>query len=287
MRTLSPFVPSQRCLANPPARRSRRVPRRPGAPPHRARRLGTDMFPVTIVNCDVRPPTRRHRRPPSMNQAATEIMLALGLHDSMIGTAYLDDEILPEFADATRDPRAVGRLPIERGAARRQADSYGSYRSAFGRTPPVIARASPPPASAATTVRLPAPIGRPTSCSPPTSCSRRSPTSAIFGVSDRAEALIAEQRAQRRCPVRRRCRHQRRLVGRRHRRPSIGACWRSRPADGALGVSNVFDELPGSWKKPAGRRSSTPIRTDHPRRRRVVDPADKIAHLRATRHCRR
>jgi iron complex transport system substrate-binding protein len=35
-----------------------------------------------------------------MNQAATEIMLALGLHDRMVGTAFLDDSILPEFAEA-------------------------------------------------------------------------------------------------------------------------------------------------------------------------------------------
>jgi iron complex transport system substrate-binding protein len=35
-----------------------------------------------------------------MNQAATEIMLALGLHDRMVGTAFLDDAVLPEFADA-------------------------------------------------------------------------------------------------------------------------------------------------------------------------------------------
>ena len=35
-----------------------------------------------------------------MNQPATEIMLALGLQDRMIGTAYLDDAILPAYADA-------------------------------------------------------------------------------------------------------------------------------------------------------------------------------------------
>ena len=40
------------------------------------------------------------RRAFTMNQAATEIMLALGLHDRMVGTAFLDDAILPEFAEA-------------------------------------------------------------------------------------------------------------------------------------------------------------------------------------------
>ena len=57
--------------------------------------------PVSIENCGslttyVDPP----RRAFTMNQAATEIMLALGLQDRMVGTAFLDDAILPELAAA-------------------------------------------------------------------------------------------------------------------------------------------------------------------------------------------
>ncbi|WP_394137162.1 hypothetical protein [Cytobacillus oceanisediminis] len=37
------------------------------------------------------------KRAVSLNQHATEIMLALGLEDSMAGTAFLDDEILLQY----------------------------------------------------------------------------------------------------------------------------------------------------------------------------------------------
>lgn len=36
----------------------------------------------------------------TLNQQATEVMLALGLEDRMVGTAYLEDEILPQWKDA-------------------------------------------------------------------------------------------------------------------------------------------------------------------------------------------
>lgn len=58
-------------------------------------------FPLVVQNCGVettfeRPP----RRAVSMNQHATEVMLALGLEESMAGTAYLDDAVLPEYQAA-------------------------------------------------------------------------------------------------------------------------------------------------------------------------------------------
>ncbi|WP_096201112.1 ABC transporter substrate-binding protein [Bacillus sp. FJAT-45350] len=40
------------------------------------------------------------QRAVTLNQHVTEVMLALGLEDFMIGTAYLDDEILPEYQAA-------------------------------------------------------------------------------------------------------------------------------------------------------------------------------------------
>ncbi|MEU2111024.1 ABC transporter substrate-binding protein [Streptomyces sp. NPDC019507] len=58
-------------------------------------------FPVTVANCGV---TTTYQRPPqravSLNQHATEVMLALGLEKSMVGTGYLDDRILPEYRAA-------------------------------------------------------------------------------------------------------------------------------------------------------------------------------------------
>lgn len=40
------------------------------------------------------------QRAVTLNQHVTEVMLALGLEDHMVGTAYLDDEILPEYQAA-------------------------------------------------------------------------------------------------------------------------------------------------------------------------------------------
>ncbi|MFI6528351.1 ABC transporter substrate-binding protein [Streptomyces uncialis] len=58
-------------------------------------------FPVTVTNCGVK---TTYQRPPeravTLNQHATEVLLALGLEKSMVGTAYLDDKILPEYQDA-------------------------------------------------------------------------------------------------------------------------------------------------------------------------------------------
>ncbi len=58
-------------------------------------------FPVTIDYCGISTTyTHPPRRAFTMNQSATEIMLALGLQDRIVGAAFLDDAILAEFADA-------------------------------------------------------------------------------------------------------------------------------------------------------------------------------------------
>ncbi|MFD4131244.1 ABC transporter substrate-binding protein [Streptomyces goshikiensis] len=58
-------------------------------------------FPVTTSNCGVKTTYERPpRRAVSLNQHATEVMLALGLEKSMVGTGYLDDAILPEYQAA-------------------------------------------------------------------------------------------------------------------------------------------------------------------------------------------
>lgn len=63
--------------------------------------------PVTIENCGV---TITYDQPPqravAMAQHATEVMLTLGLQDHMVGTAYLEDPILPNLADAYQ------RIPV-------------------------------------------------------------------------------------------------------------------------------------------------------------------------------
>ena len=64
-------------------------------------------FPLTIDNCgtDVeieRPP----QRAVSLNQSATEILIALGVEDRVVGTAYQNQPVADDIADA------YGRIPL-------------------------------------------------------------------------------------------------------------------------------------------------------------------------------
>jgi iron complex transport system substrate-binding protein len=61
----------------------------------------TEGQPVTIKNADREVIyTEAPKRAVTLNQHVTEVMLALGLADKMVGTAYLDDQILPELKEA-------------------------------------------------------------------------------------------------------------------------------------------------------------------------------------------
>ncbi|MET9296478.1 ABC transporter substrate-binding protein [Streptomyces sp. NPDC003077] len=74
-------------------------------------------FPVTVDNCGVRTTyTSPPRRAVSLNQHVTEVMLALGLEKRMVGTAFLDDRILPEYRDA------YGKIKV-------LADTYPSFEA--------------------------------------------------------------------------------------------------------------------------------------------------------------
>jgi iron complex transport system substrate-binding protein len=91
-------------------------------------------FPVSIENCGI-VTTYSHspKRAFTMNQAATEIMLALGLQDRMVGTAFLDDAILAEFADAykTIQVKATGYPSRDELLEARPDFVYAAYPSAF------------------------------------------------------------------------------------------------------------------------------------------------------------
>ncbi|KOT98874.1 lipoprotein [Streptomyces rimosus subsp. pseudoverticillatus] len=83
-------------------------------------------FPYTVTNCGVRttfqaPP----RRAVTMNQHTTEIMLALGLKDRLVGTAYLDDKVLPQYE---KDYKSVKVL----------AEKYPSYETLLGANPDFV-----------------------------------------------------------------------------------------------------------------------------------------------------
>ncbi|MDH6196338.1 iron complex transport system substrate-binding protein [Mycobacterium frederiksbergense] len=91
-------------------------------------------FPVTVDNCGVsttydRPPTRAV----ALNQHAIEMLLALGLEKSMVGTSYLDDRILPEYQAAYDGvPVLAKEYPSYESLLAVEPDFvYGGWASAF------------------------------------------------------------------------------------------------------------------------------------------------------------
>ncbi|MFD4763630.1 ABC transporter substrate-binding protein [Streptomyces sp. NPDC058439] len=96
-----------------------------------------DGFPYTVTNCGTKttfdaPP----KRAVTMNQHATEIMLALGLQDRLTGTAYLDDSILPEYRSAYARTKVLAKeYPSKEVLLGANPDFvYGGYSSAFDKT---------------------------------------------------------------------------------------------------------------------------------------------------------
>ncbi|AJE82831.1 ABC transporter [Streptomyces albus] len=91
-------------------------------------------FPYTVTNCGVR---TTYEAPPeravTMNQHVTEIMLALGLEKSLVGTAYLDDSIAPAYRKAyERIPVLAEEYPGKEKLLAADPDFvYGGYSSAF------------------------------------------------------------------------------------------------------------------------------------------------------------
>ncbi|MEK4385679.1 ABC transporter substrate-binding protein [Solibacillus sp. FSL W7-1464] len=69
----------------------------------------------------------------SINQHVTEVMLALGLEDSMVGTAYLDDQIYPSLQEAyDQVPVLAEQYPSKEQVISTEADFiYGGWASAF------------------------------------------------------------------------------------------------------------------------------------------------------------
>ena len=73
------------------------------------------------------------KRAISLNQHVTEVMLSLGLEDSMVGSAYLDDEILPELKKAyDKVPVLSDKYPSKEQVLEAEADFlYAGWSSAF------------------------------------------------------------------------------------------------------------------------------------------------------------
>ncbi len=87
---------------------------------------GEAAFNVSIENCGF---TQIFTAPPeravSLTQHTTEIMLALGLQDKMVGTAYLDDAILPQYE------AAYNKIPV-------LSDKYPSREVLLGAAPDFV-----------------------------------------------------------------------------------------------------------------------------------------------------
>lgn len=157
--------------------------------------LQADGFPVTIDNCgSIETYTRAPTRAVTLNQQATEILLALGLQDSMAGTAWIDDVIQPRLRDAyAAVPVLSARYPsIEVLLAARPDFVFGGFASAFaseeGRSCDDL-RARGIPSYLATEACTTAAVTMETVFGD----LRRLGT--IFGVPQRAEVLIGEMRA--------------------------------------------------------------------------------------------
>ncbi|MFJ8698989.1 ABC transporter substrate-binding protein [Streptomyces ardesiacus] len=91
-------------------------------------------FPVTVDNCGVR---TTYEEPPSrvvtIHQHPAELMLALGLKDRMVGTAFPDSAVLPELK---QDYESIPELAKKEPSFEKILDAepdlvYGGYGSAF------------------------------------------------------------------------------------------------------------------------------------------------------------
>ncbi|MFF9349033.1 ABC transporter substrate-binding protein [Streptomyces sp. NPDC014734] len=91
-------------------------------------------FPVTVDNCGVK---TTYDKPPArvvtIHQHPAELMLALGLKDRMVGTAFPDSAVLPELRkDFEAIPELARKEPSFESILDAEPDFvYGGYGSAF------------------------------------------------------------------------------------------------------------------------------------------------------------
>jgi len=91
-------------------------------------------YPLEIKNGDrILTFTEAPKRVVTLNQHVTEVMLALGLEEYMVGTAYLDDEILPEYQEAyDKIPVLSDKYPSKEVFLSVEPDfAYAGWKSAF------------------------------------------------------------------------------------------------------------------------------------------------------------
>lgn len=157
--------------------------------------------PISLMNCGYEVVlTAPPQRAVSMNQGATEIMLALGLEDRMVGTAYLDDAVHPDYAEAYASvPVLSDEYPSREVLLGEEPDFvYGSYSSSFG-DEAAGSRESLAELGIGSYVSGAACADRslrPEQVTFETVFAEIMDIGQIFGVEDRAEALVSDLQAQ-------------------------------------------------------------------------------------------
>lgn len=94
----------------------------------------TAGFPVTVESCgNSSTIAKKPQRAITMNQGATEVVLALGLEKQLAGTAYLDDAVPAKWKAAYDSVKVLSKeYPDHETVLAAKPDFiYGSYASAF------------------------------------------------------------------------------------------------------------------------------------------------------------
>lgn len=106
-----------------------------GAPESESEASDSEDFPITIESCGFESTVNDAASSViTMNQGATEVVLALDAADQLAGTAYLDDAVPEQWQDAYNSvPVLSDSYPdLETILAENPDLIYGSYGSAFG-----------------------------------------------------------------------------------------------------------------------------------------------------------
>ena len=157
-------------------------------------------FPLTLTNCDTELTLdAAPERVIAIKSTSAEMMLALGVGDRIVGTAYLDGPVPEQWADVAADiPSIADKMPAPEAVLEAAPDFvYSGWESAFTAE------------SAGTRDELAA-LGVGSYVQPAACQSAGAPAvldfdevfreiteaGEIFGVPDAAAALVAEQRAQ-------------------------------------------------------------------------------------------
>lgn len=93
-------------------------------------------YPVTVASCGVTSTVQaRPTRAVTISQGATEVALALGVQDQIVGTAYLDDAVPEKWKAAFESiPVMAKEYPDQETLLSAEPDFvYAAYASAFGK----------------------------------------------------------------------------------------------------------------------------------------------------------